>query len=330
MKRNHKAIALFSGGLDSVLAVLHMQKLGYEVFPIFFESPFYSAYKAKQGAKFAGINVKVIDITEQIIEVIKNPRYGYGKNLNPCIDCHGMMFRNAAEYMKKVGADFIISGEVLGQRPMSQRRDSMNSVAKLSGVKDLLIRPLCQKLITDTKPITEGWVDKDELLDIQGRSRARQIELAKEYGLDKFEAPGGGCLLTDKQVSNKVRDLIEYDQLTKKYLRFLKHGRRLRIDKNLLLIVTRTRQECDFITSHLDDETLLVKCTHVTGPLGVLLGEDITQEQINLCARIILTYNKKITQPNADVSFGYKFKLDNTINVEPLPKEELEPMLINK
>ncbi|MFA7056605.1 MAG: tRNA (5-methylaminomethyl-2-thiouridylate)-methyltransferase [Candidatus Cloacimonadales bacterium] len=328
MKREHKAIALFSGGLDSILSVLHMQNLGYEVVPIFFESPFYSASKARQGAKIAGLNVKVVDVTPELVEVLKNPRYGFGKSMNPCVDCHGMMFRKAAELLEKYNADFIISGEVIGQRPMSQRRDSMNSVAKLSGVKDLIVRPLCQKLLADTKPITEGWVDKKEMLDFNGRSRQPQIAMAKELGIKDFENPGGGCLLTEKQVGEKVTDLLKYDQLTPKYLKFLQQGRRVRISENLLLIVTRTKYDNDYITPRLTDE-IVIKATKMAGPLGVLLGENITEEQIKLAGRVILSYINKLTEPTAEVEYGKKFELENKLELAPLPREELETMLIN-
>ncbi len=329
MIRKHKAIALFSGGLDSILAVLHMQKLGYEVVPIFFESPFYPANKAKHAAKVAGIKIEVIDITSDLIEVLKNPRYGFGKHMNPCIDCHGLMFRKAAEMLEKFQADFIISGEVMGQRPMSQRPDSMNAVAKLSGVKELLVRPLCQKYLTDTKPITEGWVDKDELLDIHGRGRYRQLALAEEYGLKDFEMPGGGCLLTDKQVSQKVADLLKHDQLTPYYLRFLQQGRRVRISEKLLLIVTRTRFESDYITPKLADE-IVIKASDIAGPLGVILGEDVSDAELKIAGRVILTYINKLKSPTAKVEYGRKFNLNTSFEVSPLPREELDKMLINR
>ncbi len=329
MKRERKAIALFSGGLDSMLAVLYMQKLGYEVVPIFFESPFYPATKARHGAKVAGLKIEIVDITKDLIEVIKNPRYGFGKHMNPCIDCHGMMFRKAAEMLEKFNADFIISGEVLGQRPMSQRQDAMNAVAKLSGVKELLVRPLCQKFIPDTKPITEGWVNKEEMLDFQGRGRHRQLAMAEEYKLKDFEMPGGGCLLTDRQVSQKVADLLEYNQLSPRYLKFLQQGRRVRISENLLLIVTRTKYESDYITPRLEDE-LVIKAVDIAGPLGVLLGEDVTIDQIKLAGRVILSYINKLESPTAEVEYGEKFKLTNKIEVSPLPREELDKLLINR
>lgn len=329
MTRKHKAIALFSGGLDSMLAVLHMQKLGYEVIPIFFESPFYPATKARHGAKVAGLKIQVVDITADLIEVLKNPRYGFGKHLNPCIDCHGLMFRKAAEMLERFHADFIISGEVMGQRPMSQRPDSMNAVAKLSGVKELLVRPLCQKYLPDTKPVLEGWVDKDELLDIHGRGRYRQLALAEEFGLKDFEMPGGGCLLTDKQVSHKVADLLKYDQLTSYYLRFLQAGRRVRISENMLLIVTRTKFESDYITPQLEDE-IVIKATDIAGPLGVILGESYSEEDIKLAGKVILSYINKLKGQTAKVEYGKKFQLTSSFETSPLPREELNKMLINK
>ncbi|MBI9030443.1 hypothetical protein JEZ13_00345 [bacterium] len=329
MKRKHKAIALFSGGLDSMLAVLYMQKLGYEIVPIFFESPFYPATKAKHGARVAGLNVEIIDITPDLIEVLKNPRYGFGKHLNPCIDCHGMMFRKAGEMLEKYQADFIISGEVMGQRPMSQRPDSMNAVAKLSGVRELLVRPLCQKYLPDTKPVIEGWVNKEELLDFHGRGRSRQLALAEEYGLKDFEMPGGGCLLTDKQVSEKVADLLKHDQLTPRYLKFLQEGRRVRISENLLLIVTRTKYESDYLTPRIEDE-IVIKAANIAGPLGVLLGEDISLDEIKLAGRVILSYINKLKNSTAQVEYGQKFKLVNKLEVSPLSRQELDELTINK
>lgn len=329
MKRKHKAIALFSGGLDSILSVLYMQKLGYEVIPIFFESPFYPASKAIHGAKVAGLKIEIVDITPDLVEVLKNPRYGFGKHMNPCIDCHGMMFRKASEMLEKYNADFLISGEVMGQRPMSQRPDSMNAVAKLSGVKELLVRPLCQRFLADTKPITEGWVNKDELLDFNGRGRQRQFALAKEFGLKDFDNPGGGCLLTEKHVSEKVADLLKHDQLTPGYLKYLQQGRRLRLADNLLLIVTRTKYESDYLTPKLGDE-IVIKAVDIAGPMGVLLGENITDEQIELAGRVILSYINKLKSPTAKVEYGKKFKLDNKIEVSPLPREELDKLLINR
>jgi len=329
MKREHKAIALFSGGLDSMLAVLYMQKLGYEVIPIFFESPFYPAAKAKHGAKVAGLKIEIVDITSDLIEVLKNPRYGFGKHMNPCIDCHGMMFRKAAEMLEKYQADFLISGEVVGQRPMSQRPDAMNAVAKLSGVRELLVRPLCQRFLPDTKPITEGWVKKEEMLDFSGRGRQRQLALAEEYGLKDFENPAGGCLLTDKHVSEKVADLIKHNQLTPQYLKYLQQGRRVRIAENLLLIVTRTKYESDYLTPQLTDE-LVIKAVDIAGPMGVFLGENITTEQIELAGRVILSYINKLQSPTAQVEYGKKFKLNNKIEVSPLPREELDKLLINR
>ena len=209
----YKAIALVSGGLDSILSALWMQKLGYEVIPLFFETPFFTPKKAKSATCAANLTLTVQNISEDFLQMLKHPRYGFGKNFNPCVDCHGLMFRKAAEFMAESGADFLISGEVLGQRRMSQRMDTLNAVRKLSGVAELIIRPLSQKLLPDTKPIVEGWIDKNNLLDFNGRGRKRQIQLAKEFKLSTFVSPGGGCLLTESNYCKKLKDLFDYDQL---------------------------------------------------------------------------------------------------------------------
>lgn len=169
MKKKYRCFALFSGGLDSMLSVLHMKKLGFDVLPIFFKTPFFGSENAQKAAEEIGYHLIIHDITDNHINMLLNPRYGYGKHLNPCIDCHGLMFREAAELMSQYKVDFLISGEVLGQRPMSQRKDALNSVGKLSNVKDKIIRPLSQKLLADTFPIREEWVDKEKMLYIQER-----------------------------------------------------------------------------------------------------------------------------------------------------------------
>jgi tRNA U34 2-thiouridine synthase MnmA/TrmU len=156
---NRKALALFSGGLDSLLSVFWMKKLGYEVIPIFFETPFFSSEKAIRVATANELDLKIIDFSLEHLNMLKSPVYGYGKHYNPCIDCHGLMFRTLKQYLDVYQADFVISGEVLNQRPMSQRYDAMNAVKKLSTIGDLIIRPLCQKRLTDTLPIREGWVN---------------------------------------------------------------------------------------------------------------------------------------------------------------------------
>jgi len=327
MIRKHKCLALFSGGLDSLLAVKHMEKLGYTVIPIFFETPFFEATSALKVAQSNGIDLQVINVMPEYLDVLKNPRYGYGKNMNPCVDCHGFMFRKAAEMMQEYGADFLISGEVIGQRPKSQRKDSMNAVAKLSGVKDLLVRPLCQRFLADTLPIREGWVDKAELLDIQGRARYRQLELAKEYGVIEFQNPAGGCKLTDIKYSRKLKDLLVHDQINDKNIKFLNYGRHFRLNENTRLVVGRNMEENEHLSLITTDE-LVVKAVDYHGPLGIICKDgEVTENEIEMAARIVLRYNNKVER-ESEVGWGKNFALNNIIKVEKYTPEEVEDLMI--
>lgn len=327
MNKKYKAISLFSGGLDSVLSVVHMEKLGYEVVPVFFETAFFGPQKALKSAKVNRINLRVHNITDEHMEMLLAPRYGYGKNMNPCIDCHGLMFKKAGELLSYYNADFIISGEVLGQRPMSQRKDALNSVAKLSQIKDLIVRPLSQKLLQDTLPVREGWVKKDDMLDIQGRSRKRQLEMAEKYNLKEIETPGGGCLLTDRGFSVKLKDLIENNMYKKGFIEFLKVGRHFRVSNNLKLIIGRNSIENDVLSNLIKDETV-IKAANIKGPLGVLnykVFPDINE--IKIAASIILRYVSKAKLKDV-VEYGPNFNLENKIEVEKFMPKESEKYLL--
>jgi len=327
MIREYKCLALFSGGLDSILAVKHMEKLGYTVIPVFFETPFFEATSAVKAAKANGIELRVINVMPEYLEVLKNPRYGYGKNMNPCVDCHGFMFRKAAAMMQEYGADFLISGEVLGQRPKSQRKYSMNAVAKLSGVKDLLVRPLCQRFLADTLPIREGWVDEAELLDIQGRGRYRQLELAREYGVIEFQNPAGGCKLTDIKYSRKLKDLLVHDQINDKSIKFLNYGRHFRLNDNTRLVVGRDMAENEHLSLLTTDE-IVVKAVDYHGPLGIICKDErVTENEIEMAARIVLRYNNKV-ESEADVAWGKNFSLNNINKVEKYTPAEVEDLMI--
>ncbi len=320
--RQHKAIALFSGGLDSVLAVRHMQRLGYEVIPVFFQTPFFGPQRAAWAAKKAGIEFRTVDITPEYLEMLKNPRYGYGKALNPCVDCHGFMFRKAAELLKEWNCDFLISGEVVGQRPMSQRPDAMNAVRKLSGAADLIVRPLCQKRLPDTLPITEGWVDKDEMLDLYGRGRKRQMELAEEFGIEEFHNPGGGCLLTEKGFSYRARDLLDHDMLTERNSRFLLFGRHLRLSPNMKLVVGKTAGDNQSLSDLVTDETVL-KAETSPGPIGIIQHLAApTDDEIRLAASIVLHFTPK-SPDEGIVFYGPNYQLDSSVSVEKPTGEEV-------
>ena len=207
MKDKIKAVVLFSGGLDSILALKLIQEQGIEVKGVNFKTPFFGLGEAFVIAKDLDIDLEIIDITEELLKILKNPKYGFGKNMNPCIDCHALMFKKAGEYMNKIGASFILSGEVLGERPMSQNRNSLSIIERESGLEGKILRPLSALLLTETIPEKGGLVDRNKLLDISGRSRKRQMKMADEMGIKDYPSPAGGCKLTEPSFSKRLRTL---------------------------------------------------------------------------------------------------------------------------
>ena len=302
MKKNdqHIALALFSGGLDSLLAVKVIEEQGIKVIPVCFESPFFSCRKAIQAGKQNNIFVNVVTLEQDYLNMIQDPHYGYGKNMNPCIDCHAFMYKKLGDMMVKFGADFLISGEVLGQRPMSQQLNGMNAVAKLSGYKDLIVRPLSQKLLQDTKPIREGWVDKELLLELQGRSRTPQIELAEKFGITEYPTPAGGCLLTDPGYSKRLKDLKQHDMFAKRFVTFLNVGRHFRLDDSTKLTIGRNQNDNEYMTVLLENNesqgNIVLKAKVIPGPTGIVQSRDeiVSDEILKLAAEIIVRYLSKV------------------------------------
>lgn len=327
-EKKNRVLAMFSGGLDSIIVVKYMEKLGYEVIPVFFSTPFFMPAKAQKTAEINKIALEVIDISDKHLEMLKAPVYGFGKHLNPCIDCHGLMFSILQTYLEQYDADFMVSGEVLNQRPMSQRRDALNAVRKLSGAGDLIIRPLCQKLLPDTLPIREGWVKKEDMLDINGRSRARQMALAEELGVVEYPNSGGGCLLTDKGYTKRLQDLVTYENLEHQYIQFLEFGRHFRLNSETKVIITRTKGESDTITPMLTEE-LVIKCKNIPGPLGVIQSNHvISLDELKLAGSILLRYNGK-SADNEEIEYGKVFQLNDTIQVSRITDLEMEQFRIN-
>ncbi|MCK4272394.1 tRNA 4-thiouridine(8) synthase ThiI, partial [bacterium] len=237
-------IGLFSGGLDSILAVKVLQEQGIGIIGVTFTTPFFGAGRASEAARQLGMDHRILDITTEHLEMVRHPKNGYGRNMNPCIDCHAMMFRKAGEFMEREGADFLFSGEVLGERPMSQNRGSLVRVARESGYEPVILRPLSARLLPETLPEREGKVDRERLLDLQGRGRKRQMELAAFYGIQDYPAPAGGCLLTDPIFSRRLRDLFQHsDSVTVQDLELLKVGRHLRLDDGFKMVVGRNQSE---------------------------------------------------------------------------------------
>ena len=295
-----KALALFSGGLDSILAVKLIEEQGVDVRGICFESPFFSAQKARQSARYIGLPLTVLDITERMLTIVLSPRHGYGKGLNPCIDCHALMFRVAAEMLKGEGARFMISGEVLGQRPMSQNLRSLSVISRESGFDDLILRPLSAKRLPETLAEREGWVNRERLLDLSGRSRKPQIELAKRFGVEQYPSPAGGCLLTDVIFSRRLKDLITMNPgFSRRDLELLKQGRHFRISEGTKIVVGRNKRENEAIISLARREDALLTVESFPGPT-VLVRGDPTLEELEVVAAITVSYSDApLNQPVA-------------------------------
>jgi tRNA U34 2-thiouridine synthase MnmA/TrmU len=322
------ALGLCSGGLDSMLSALILRKQGISVEWVSFETPFFSSEKAWRASSLTGIPLLVRNITPVYLKMLKNPRCGYGKYMNPCMDCHALMFRLAGEIMKKNRLDFLFSGEVLGQRPMSQNKQSLRYVEKQSGFDGYILRPLSAKLLPVTIPEEHGWVNRELLLDISGRSRKSQIKLAEEFGITSYPSPAGGCLLTEKSYSFRLKDLFDHqDSYTEEELHLLKHGRHLRLNKNTKISVGRTQKDNKKIKKYYDPSVdTLIKVKNFPGPT-VLMPTGGVKEMMILAASICAGYSKapdaEPVEVGASTPIGYE-----TFTVIPIPPTDIRHFLI--
>ena len=286
-----KALSLFSGGLDSILAVKLIEEQGIDVVGIVFETPFFPPKKAVQSAQNIGLAIKIVDITDSLLKIVLSPKHGYGRGLNPCIDCHILMLKTAGDMLKNEGADFIISGEVLGQRPMSQNLRSLSTVTHDSGFKELILRPLSAKRLPESLPEKEGWVVRERLLGISGRSRKPQIELARKFGVKDYPSPAGGCLLTDEVFSRRIKDLISFNpNFSRREIELLKWGRHFRISERAKIVVGRNQKENEAITSlRAEGDTVLI-FEEIPGPTVLVTGEP-SPEELEVVASIAVSYS---------------------------------------
>jgi tRNA U34 2-thiouridine synthase MnmA/TrmU len=295
-----KALALLSGGLDSTLAVKVMLEQGIEVEALNFISPFCTCTGKNSGCKSEAVRVanefnipiKVMNKGLEYLSIVRNPRHGYGKGMNPCIDCRIFLLRKAREYMVESGADFVITGEVLGQRPMSQRRDTLRLIERESGLAGLLLRPLSAKHFAPTIPELEGWVDRNCLLAIQGRSRKEQMQLANELDVKNYPCPAGGCLLTELSFVSKVKDVFAHcEELNIRDFQLLKLGRHFRLASATKLIVGRDDGENTALESSGKPDEATIRWVDGGSPLGVLLGK-VDDVVLEIAAKIVLRYTK--------------------------------------
>ena len=331
-----KALALLSGGLDSTLAIRVIQEQGIEVIALNFVTVFCRCtsqgsckLEAVKVSEKLGVPIKVINTTERFLELVKKPKFGYGKNMNPCIDCRINIFRVAGDYMREIGADFIITGEVLGQRPMSQRKEAMKIIDQEADLVGLVLRPLCAKHMEPTIPEKTGLVDRDKLLQIRGRSRKNQIQLADVFQIKDYPCSAGGCLLTDPEFANRMRDLVNTCDANVNDVNLLKVGRHFRIDNNTKAIVGRNEEDNERINTLCREGDLLLSLVDMKGPFTLMRGE-LTEEKILTAARITARYGKSQLLPSVKVSVK-KINDDPSarmVEVAPMSQEEADTLII--
>ncbi len=291
-----KALALISGGLDSILACKIILEQNVDVIGINFVTPFCTCTKkgcrheARKAAEQLGINLKIVPVGEDYIQMLKKPNHGYGSAMNPCIDCRIYTFRLARKYMEEIGAQFIITGEVLGERPMSQHFQSLKLIEKKSGLTGRVLRPLSAKLLEPTVPEIQGLVDRGKLLAIQGRSRKPQIALAEKFGIKEYPCPAGGCLLTDKNFARRLKEAFDHNEETIWDMKILRVGRHFRLHSEKKVVVGRNEMENRILTNLATKQDSILEPVDIPGPLTILIKSH-SPKDIAIAARLCARYS---------------------------------------
>jgi len=330
MNRKPKAIALMSGGLDSLLAARLVKEQGIDVLGVVFIMPFASRdveafeTRVKASAAEGGIgDIRAVDISDVFLDMLSAPSHGYGSHINPCIDCKILMLREAAKIMAEEKADFVITGEVLGERPMSQRRAALDIIKKDSGLEGRLLRPLSARLMEETIPEKEGLIDRERLLDIRGRSRAPQFRLAEEYGITRFSAPAGGCLLTDPIFARKLKDLMENGSAGIYDIMLLKYGRHFRLDNRTKAVVGRDEEENIALEGLLREGDALLRLRDEAGP-DVLLRGDLTLGNTKTAASLCVSHSRSRAAGKAEVTVIKRGEDESVVEAPSLDRGEID------
>ena len=333
-----KAVGLLSGGLDSTVAIQLMLDQGIEVSAFNVVTAFCcctpresSCSAAQAAVRQLGIDLRVVNVTEEFLPVVANPEHGHGSGMNPCLDCRILMFRKAREYMDEIGASFAVTGEVLGQRPMSQRRDAMRVIDRESGLEGYVLRPLSAALLEPTIPEEKGWVDRDKLLAVSGRSRKPQMALAEGMGLTDYPCPAGGCLLTDPIFAGRVRDLLDHaGELRPEDIGLLKLGRHFRLNPKAKVAVGRDQDENHQLGNLLREGDYALEVSGQPGPLTLVRGE-VGDDDLAAAASITSRYGKSGGRASTTVLCR---RVGNgsvaRMQVEPVDRDIIRSMMIGQ
>jgi tRNA-specific 2-thiouridylase len=324
-----KALALLSGGLDSTLAAKLILNQGIDVIAVNFVSPFCLCKKggcgATEAAKQLGVPLKVVNVGDEYLKMVRKPKHGYGRNMNPCIDCRIFIVKKAKKYAKEIGASFIFTGEVLDERPMSQHSRAMKIIEEESGLKGKILRPLSAKLLPETVIEKKGLVDREKLLDVRGRSRKPQIKLAEEFSIKDYPSPAGGCLLTCKEYASKLRDLFKHKKrCSMADVSLLKVGRHFRFGENKI-IVGRNEAENKILTAKKARNDYYFEVPDIGSPITILQGAK-TKNAIRAAAALTAFYSD-LKSDKVTVNFGRE-SLDKSIIVSTPSRAEVENLRI--
>lgn len=322
-----RGLSMLSGGLDSQLAICVLRQQGIEMQAVLFQSPFFEIGAALAAAEAMQIKLHVVDFTDDILSLVEHPPHGFGSCMNPCVDCHARMLKRTGALMRELGCDFISTGEVLNQRPMSQNGKALRTVAEASGYAEQIVRPLSAKRLPPSRPEREGLVDRDRLLDFNGRTRKPQLALAAAFGLTDYPSPAGGCRLTEPNYARRLRDLKAHEGLrTARLIALLPLGRHLRLPGGSKLVVGRDQAENAAIEQAAIESDVRLRTAVVPGPT-LLIPDVAREEDLTLAAQICAAYGDHGEQATVAIRIEGHGR-DTTIEAAPLTREQFADYIL--